>query len=469
MHHGVARHSRDTRNDRSKSAFVAYSASSSSAPSPANPFRAIFDGKVLSAVVLIAGTTIGGGTLALPTVANPAGFVPAVACLTLCWLFLMLEGLLLVEVTDAVSQDVSAKASGAAEGSSSGEREIVSFEALADYSLGRTGGQFTGLVYQLYSYAGMLAYVAALGELLSRILLNLNMAISSEVGQVVGVFGLWAIIMIGGSKGMERVNEKLNYIFFALMAFILAVGLVKLAPGALVAHADWSKAPAAAGVVLFNVVFHDVIPLVCDYLKFDRVKIAAAIIVGSSIPLFVYVMWLAVSLSAAGASTVFVDPVATMMSSGGVFGTIVLIWGFLALITSLIGCGMAQAEYEAELLRKWTSPLRTIATKTNTLGKFVKMAISKAGIEWFSYAAVLLPPLAISVAFPGLFVAAADFSGAYGVAVLFGVLPPLMAWRLRSKAGSSQVPLVGGGRWMLALLFLGGLSVALYQTASYIA
>ena len=67
-------------------------------------------------------------------------------------------------------------------------------------------------------------------------------------------------------------------------------------------------------------------------------------------------------------------------------------------------------------------------------GKLVKMCIGKAGIEWLSYASVLLPPLAISLAFPGLFVAAADFSGAYGVAVLFGVLPPIMAWRLRSSS-----------------------------------
>ena len=77
-----------------------------------------------------------------------------------------------------------------------------------------------------------------------------------------------------------------------------------------------SKAPAAAGVVLFNVVFHEMIPLVCDFLKFDRVKVAAAIIIGSAMPLVVYTIWLAVSLSAAGASSVFVDPVATMMNSG---------------------------------------------------------------------------------------------------------------------------------------------------------
>ena len=60
---------------------------------------------------------------------------------------------------------------------------------------------------QLYSYAGMLAYVAALGELLARLLKNFNIVMSSEVGQVVGIFGLWAIIMIGGSKGKHRTSN----------------------------------------------------------------------------------------------------------------------------------------------------------------------------------------------------------------------------------------------------------------------
>ena len=36
---------------------------------------------------------------------------------------------------------------------------------------------------------------------------------------------------------------------------------------------------------------------------------------------------------------------------------------------------MAQAEYEAELLRKWTAPLKAVAEKTTALGKAIALIL----------------------------------------------------------------------------------------------
>ena len=68
-------------------------------------------------IVLIAGTTIGGGTLSLPAAASAPGFFPSVAALLTCFTVLFLEGCLMVEVT------VRMKAEGSAR-----EGEPVSFE-----------------------------------------------------------------------------------------------------------------------------------------------------------------------------------------------------------------------------------------------------------------------------------------------------------------------------------------------------
>ena len=40
---------------------------------------------VLNAVVLVAGTTVGAGILALPAVTQPVGFVPSMAALSFSW------------------------------------------------------------------------------------------------------------------------------------------------------------------------------------------------------------------------------------------------------------------------------------------------------------------------------------------------------------------------------------------------
>jgi hypothetical protein len=42
---------------------------------------------------------------------------------------------------------------------------------------------------------------------------------------VVTVFGIWAVILLLGKKGISDVNEKLNYVFLTLMALIIFVGL----------------------------------------------------------------------------------------------------------------------------------------------------------------------------------------------------------------------------------------------------
>ena len=53
------------------------------------------------AVSIIAGTSIGGGFLALPYATSPAGFVPSVAGLTVSWVFLLGCGLAFADVTVA--------------------------------------------------------------------------------------------------------------------------------------------------------------------------------------------------------------------------------------------------------------------------------------------------------------------------------------------------------------------------------
>ena len=52
---------------------------------------------------------------------------------------------------------------------------------MAERTLGKVGGNFIGLVYQFYSYASILAYVAAVGDIVSMLLKG---ALTSAQGQV---------------------------------------------------------------------------------------------------------------------------------------------------------------------------------------------------------------------------------------------------------------------------------------------
>jgi len=430
-------------------------------PEPATA-GSFFDAKLFSMIVLIAGTTIGGGTLSLPAAASAPGFFPSAAALLTCFMVLFLEGCLMVEVT------VRMKAEGSAR-----EGEPVSFEQMAERTLGKIGGNAIGLVYQFYSYASILAYVAAVGEIVSLLVKG---ALTSAQGQVATVFTIWAVILFLGKRGIESVNEKLNYVFLALMATIIIVGLGQVNPGVMAAHASWVKAPAAAGILLFNVVFHDIVPLVCQYLDYNVKKINTAFFLGGGIPLVAYLLWIAVALgsSAAAAGGAFVDPMMEIMRSGSAQGKVVQVWALLAIGTSFIGCGMAQAEYEASLMRQFMEP--RWKNFTSEVGKKMKSLWENGLLDQLSYASVLLPPLAVSLMFlalghGSLAYKAADLAGAYGVSILYGILPPVMAFILRrqqaEKKIATDVSTTPGGPVLLLVCFLFGMGVTVRETLSY--
>ena len=70
------------------------------------------------------------------------------------------------------------------------------------------------------------------------------------------------------------------------------------------------------------------------------------------------------------------------------------------------------------------------------------------------YAAVLLPPTAVAIIAPDIFQSAIDLAGAYGITILFGALPVVMAGLQRAQRGEAQQTFLPGGAPALAALLL---------------
>src|SRR5271156_2977200 len=68
-------------------------------------FRSL--GHVFGGSLLIAGTMVGVGMLALPVATGDGGFFPALAIYLLCWLFMVSTGLLLLEVCTWMPKDAN--------------------------------------------------------------------------------------------------------------------------------------------------------------------------------------------------------------------------------------------------------------------------------------------------------------------------------------------------------------------------
>lgn len=97
--------------------------------------------RLVGAMLLVAGTCIGAGMLALPVVSSPAGLYYAVGLLLVCWVFMTLSAFLILEVNLSLQ----------------GEPSYIS---MAYATLGRWGGFTTWISVLGLLYALLAAYLA---------------------------------------------------------------------------------------------------------------------------------------------------------------------------------------------------------------------------------------------------------------------------------------------------------------------
>lgn len=98
--------------------------------------------KVFGGILLASGTAIGAGMLALPLSTANSGFIPSGFAFLVCWFFMTVAALLLLEVNLRFS----------------GDKDLISMT----YAIfGRFGKMIAWIVYLLFLYALIVAYPSA--------------------------------------------------------------------------------------------------------------------------------------------------------------------------------------------------------------------------------------------------------------------------------------------------------------------
>ena len=223
-----------------------------------------------------------------------------------------------------------------------------------------------------------------------------------------------------------------------------------MAPG--LAGDEWFTSVAtAAPIVMTALQFQNVVPSLTKILKFDRQKTVAAIVMGSFIPLAMYLAWCFAVLGGGVDST-----------SGGLAGPLMAVFSAITLFGSSIGAAMSVTEEVETFVSKASTKAVSGATVMDTKN------------EVFSLQAVLVSlavPMVGVVAFSG----GDDASAALGVAgsflapILYGVIPAIMSMNQRKKLVSHKNSLVPGGLASVSAL---GLAASVYvgeELASHMA
>ncbi|KAL9234835.1 hypothetical protein vseg_009659 [Gypsophila vaccaria] len=384
-------------------------------------------GSLSSSIFLVAGTTVGAGILAIPAVTQESGFLAsAVACIG-CWAYMVVTGLLVAEVNLNTMCELGSGG--------------VSLVSMARRTLGSVGVQITCWTYIFIHYALLVAYIARSSEIITNYL-GIPLWESGTIFSL--VFG--ALCYFGSQRFIGTVNGLL--VLGIITSF---TALVVVASGDLhfesLLKANFEAVPSSIPVIALAFVYQNVVPVLCTNLEGDRSKVRTAVILGTSIPLALFLVWNGVIL---GTITnldsdvgKIVDPLQQLRSSNGVVGPIVETFSLLAIGTSYIGFVLGLADFLADLLKLPTGQSKPLP-----------------------YLITLFPPLLLSLLDPEIFFKALDFAGTYGVLVLFGVLPAAMSWsdRYSTSPDIPKVPqLIPGGKLTLSLVITGACWVILSE------
>lgn len=384
-------------------------------------------GSIAGAVALIIGTSIGSGILALPKKTSPAGLLPSSISLTVCWAFLLIEALLLVEINVWLLRKKKIRVD-------EDELEVISIRTMAQETLGEWGGALATGTYIFFGYTSMIAYSSKSGEILYR-LINLPESVSGVL--FTALFSI--LISVGGTQATDQVNQWLTT---SMIGLLISIEVLAIAfggwPGT-ETSGDWEKIPATIPVMIFSLVYHDLAPVLCAYLGGDLRRVRTSVLLGSVVPLVALLVWNAIALSLSSQANEVADPVELLMSvrwSGISF--MVEAFSLLAVGTSLIGTFLGFSEFFKEQLNNLFlhPPSTQLLEKSNLLYSWWR----RNRTSLTATAMVIAPSLLVSTTVPDAFSAATDIAGGYCMTMLYGVLPPAMAWAMNKKNGQGANP-----------------------------
>ncbi len=383
--------------------------------------------KTFGSALIIAGTTIGAGMLAMPLTSAEMGFTYTLFLLVALWALLSYSALLLVEVYQRA------------------ERQDAGIASLAEQYFGLPGRFLATLSLIVFMYAILTAYISGSGgDLLSPIFAFLgDQAKNISIIIFTLIFGTFVTI---GTGSVDLVTRLL----FILKLIVFGIVLLTMLPN--VTFDNLKAMPlkdflliSASPVFFTSFGFHVVIPSINKYLNGDIKRLRIAILIGTGIPLLAYALW-QMAIHGAFAQTEFVRIVRANPTLGGIveathqatgstlISRAVAAFSILALITSFLGVALSLFDCLDDLLKR-------VNIRTNRL---------KLGLLTF------IPAIFFALFYLD-FLNALTYAGQ--MFTFFGlVLPVGMAWRMRRLY--PELPYrVSGGNITLFIAFLLGLLI----------
>ncbi|WP_058523709.1 amino acid permease [Legionella birminghamensis] len=380
--------------------------------------------KLLGGILLIVGTSIGGGMLALPVSTAEVGFSNSIFFLILCWLIMTVGAFLILEVNlrlPAGSNMVS----------------------MAKSTLGLPGQIIAWITYLFLLYTLLAAYISGGSDVLNGILARLGIAFPSWLTSLLFTF-VFSLVVYAGIRAVDYVNRGL--MFGKLGVYLLLIAIIS--PHVDVSSLNGGSARAITGSLMILVTsfgFASIVPSLRDYFEEDISALRRVILYGSLIPLACYILWDAVIMGVVardgeeGLLSLMTNEHATSGLTNALSNAVHSQWitgffGFftsICMVTAFLGVSIGLFDFLADGL-----------------------SLKKSGLQGKgTLALTFVPPLFVVLINPGIYLHALGYAGVCCVILLL-LLPAVMTWRARQIDGTNSLKIVPGGNLMLGLVAL---------------
>ena len=378
--------------------------------------------KTVGSTLLVAGTMIGAGMLAMPLTSAGIGFGFTLVLLLGLWALLTFSALLFVELYQTAESDAG-------------------IGTLAEQYFGKIGRIIATAVLIIFLYALIAAYVSGGGSLLKDLLPE-SFGDKVSILLFTVIFGSFIVI---GTHSVDKINRVLFFVMLAAFAVVLSLMLPEIKFDNLMATPIDNALIISASPVFFTAFgFHGSIPSLNKYLDGNVKALRISILVGSAITLCAYILW---QMSTHGLLTQneflqilkedatlngLVKATLAITGSNMIAGAVKL-FSTLALVTSFLGVGLGLLECIEDLLKRSFN----ISAGRISLGLMT-----------------FIPPLVFALFYPEGFILALGYAGQM-FAFYAVVLPVSLVWKARRAHTNLPYKVWGGNLTLIIVLVLG--------------
>jgi tyrosine-specific transport protein len=375
-------------------------------------------GSLLGGTLLVAGCCIGAGMLGLPVLSAQAGLQPSIIMFFLCWLFMVTTGLLLLEVNLWYGGNVS-------------------MITMTRRTLGQPGKVICWLMFLFLFYSLMVAYVAASGSLMIDFIVELTGRHWHQAFGGLLFCLLFGILLYLGTGAVDWFNRLLMLGLVVSYVSLVIAGASHV-DSKLLKHHDWAAATMVIPAVIISFGFHNLVPSLTTYFHCQIKLLKWSIILGSAIPLIIYLIWEWIILglvplqnfkAALDQGEIATEALKNAVGASWVVD-VAQAFAFFAIVTSFLSVALSFVDFLADGLN----------IKKTAQGKVILILL------------VLGPPFLCALLYPTIFLIALNTAGGFGAVILFGILPALMVWKGRYTQKLGYPELVPGGKPLLVLI-----------------